>query len=232
MEKPLFILITRQLNDSVESKLRSLIAGKIDAYVMCDEEPTKKSKRILYIPDSDMEKLGWTHHMSQKVNKVTAWDKATYFAYTSKKKYVWLCEDDVYWNKPSVIRHIVNFDSDADLIANPLAPSFTETPKWYHWDKVDLLTHKKKYWMATYNQLCRLSDRVLKSMYDLSVQRKRLFFHEGMFATICNMYGYKIEMIEDPDVFINFRWKPDWTLEELRDVMYVLVHPVKTKSPQ
>jgi hypothetical protein len=228
----MFVLITRKLDENIEKKLRSLIAAKIDAYVMCDEEPTKKSKRILYIPDSEMEKLGWTHHMSQKQNKITAWDKATYFAYKSGNKYVWICEDDVYWNKPSVIKEIIDKESNADLIAYPLAPSYVETPKWYHWDKVAIITPKQKYWSATYNQLCRLSDRLLKRIHQLSLQRKRLFFHEGMFATVCNMYGYKIEMLEYPNVFINFRWRPDWTAEDLKDYQRFIVHPVKTISPQ
>jgi len=223
----MFILITREYNEHIEKKLKSLVAAGVDAYVMCDTKPSKTSKRILHISDEEMAQRGWTHHMSQRSNIITAWDKSTFVAYQSGQPFVWICEDDVYWNKPSVLKKVINTESSADLIAYPLAPSYAEDPKWYHWDKVNLITPKQRYWTATYNQMCRLSHRLLQKMYELSVVRKRLFFHEGMFGTLCKMNGYSIEYFNTPDVFINFRWRPEWTDKELDEHKSVLVHPVK-----
>ena len=52
-------------------------------------------------------------------------------------------------------------------------------------------------WMATYNQLCRVSNKVLNYMKELSIKSKRLYFHESMFATICNVNNYKIKFLKD-----------------------------------
>jgi len=71
----------------------------------------------------------------------------------------------------------------------------------------------------------------LHKMHELSQARQRLFFHEGMFGTLCKINGYQIEYLKSSDVFINFRWKPDWTKEELTEYKKVLVHPVKEISP-
>jgi hypothetical protein len=224
----MFILITRQLDENILKKLKSLVTAGIDAYVMCDTEPPKTSKRILHITDDEMAKSGWSHHMSYKGHQITAWDKSTFFAYQSGQPNVWICEDDVYWSKPSVLKQLINADSSADLIAHPLAPTFAEHPKWFHWDKVNQITFNKKYWMATYNQLCRLSHRLLGKMHELSQIRKRLYFHEGMFGTLCKINGYQVEYLNSPNVFINFRWKPDWTKEELEEHKKFIVHPVKS----
>lgn len=227
MEKALFILITRAYSEQIEKKLKSLVNAGIDAVVMCDHKPEKKSKRILHYDDSEMK--GWTHHMSQNINQITAWDNATYYAFLSKRDHVWICEDDVFWNKPSIIKHITEKKSNADLIAYPLLSNYEQNPNWWHWPKAEMITKNKKYWTATYNQLCRLSKRLLNKMNELSKQRNRLFFHEVMFATLCNINNYKIEYLEDSSIFIKFRWKPEWTEKELEDHKYVLVHPIKTE---
>jgi hypothetical protein len=231
MDIPLFILITRSPNESLLKKLRSLVRAGVDAYIMCDEEPEVKSKRILHIPDSHMEEIGWTHHMSQKQNKITAWDKATFYGYSSGRQYVWICEDDVYWNTSSIVKELVNTTSTADLIAYPIHESYEENPGWFHWDKVALLTKQKKYWTVTYNQFCRLSKRLLGRMAEVSRERKRLFFHEGMFATLCNMYGYKIEYLKQDSLFISIRWNKPFTAEQVKQIIgehkRVLLHPVK-----
>ena len=228
----LFLLITRKATPYLQSKIRKLVRAGIDAYIMSDEKPEIESSRILHIPDSRMEEIGWTHHMSQLKNKITAWDKATYYAYMSKEPHVWICEDDVYWNTTSVIRSIVHHESNADLIAYPLAPTYAAMQDWYHWEKVRLLTPRKEYWTATYNQLCRVSRRLLERMAEVSHKRHRLYFHEGMFATLCNMHRYPIEYYNTMQgIYFHVRWNHPFTQEgvedEVRTHKHVLLHPVK-----
>ena len=231
MDIPLFIFITRSLNESILKKLRSLVRAGVDAYIMCDETPDTNSKRVLHIPDSHMEEIGWTHHMSQKQNRITAWDKATYYGYRSGRHYVWISEDDIYWNTPSIVKEFVNTSSTADLIAYPIYEKYEENPEWFHWEKIGLLTKQKKYWTATYNQLCRLSRRLLERMAELSHERKRLYFHEGMFATLCRLYGYQIEYLKQDSLFISIRWNRPFTEEQVKELIkehkHVLLHPVK-----
>lgn len=232
MGKTIFVFITRSKTPAIESRLRSLIAKGVDAYVMCDELD-RPSKRFLTISDDRMEELGWTHHMSQPRNRITAWDKATYFGYASGADYVWLCEDDVFWNHSSIIQTIVNTDSSSDLICYPLAPSYESKPKWEHWNKAALLTPDKSKWMATFNQLSRVSKRLLYQMASLASTRRRLFFHEAMFATICKIHNYSITYLNDLKlpIHIVIRWNRPFTEEQVSEEIethkHVLLHPVK-----
>jgi hypothetical protein len=229
----IFLLISRTQTPAIESKIRSLVHAGIDAYAIIDDGPVS-GKRFVTYPDELMKSSGWTRHMSHSRLPITGWDKATYHAYHSGADYVWFCEDDVYWNTAKVAKKFYDHASKADLLAYPLAPSYTETPDWYHWDKVALITPKKKYWMATYNQFCRVSRRVLEAMHKLSVERRRLFFHEGMFATLCRMHGLTIQYLDELrilDLFIHLRWDKPYTPEEVRELIkehkHVLLHPVK-----
>lgn len=228
------IFISRQFTPFIEAKLRSALRAGIDAYVMCDEQPSKTSKRILHYSDDEMDSIGWTHHMSQERNRITAWDKATYHAYTMKVPHVWICEDDVYWNRPSVLKSIVDTEVTDDLIASErIAETYWDQPSWYHWNKVELLTPKKKYWGASFNQLCRLSQRLLERMAELAEQRARLYFHEGMFLTLCKVYGYPHTYIRDLGLpmYIEIRWDKPFTSEKIGEILKqqhaVLLHPVK-----
>jgi hypothetical protein len=234
-KKPLFILISRKQTLTIESRIRSLVHAGIDAYAIIDNGPVS-GKRFITYPNSLMKETGWTNHMSYSNLPISGWDKATYYAYHSKREYVWFCEDDIYWNKASIIKSFYENNSKAELIAYPLAPSYYEFPTWYHWKKVKLLTPEKKYWMSTFNQLCRVSRSVLEKMYDLSLSKKRLFFHEGMFATICKMNEYNIKYLDQlmiPNLFINIRWNNPYKVEEIKKLIkengLVLLHPFKDK---
>jgi hypothetical protein len=233
MEKPLFLLLSRTQTPEIEKKIRSLVKAGIDAYAIIDNEPVS-GKRFITYSDEFMKERGWTNHMSYSKLPITAWDKATYHAFKSGKEYTWLCEDDVYWNTPKVVQHFYNHASKADLIAYPLAPSYDEHPKWFHWSKVELLTPKKKYWMATYNQFCRVSHRLLEKMHELSLKRKRLYFHEGMFATLCNINGWTIQYLNElriQELFVQFHWGKTYTSEQVKELIkehgHILIHPVK-----
>lgn len=228
----IFIFISRTKTPYIESRVRTM--KHIETYAVIDEL-VQPSKRFITYSDEYMKEIGWTRHMSHVTLPVTAWDKATYFGYLSKADYVWFCEDDMVWNKPIVINSIFQEASSRteDLIAFPLAPSYEEEPRWYHWDKAALLTPDRTKWMATYNQLCRVSKRVLEEMYKLSISRKRLFFHEAMFATICRMNNFKVWYIQDLELPIHIvnRWRPAIKKDELEkettEHKYVLMHPVK-----
>jgi len=230
----MFIFITRKKSQYIDYRLQQLLRAGIDAYVVVDEMDSTQSKRYITYSDFFMEEKGWTHHMSRPIHKVTAWDKATYCAYESGAPFVWFCEDDVFWNKPSVVKNIIeNYEpSKADLITYPLADTFEVNPSWYHWSKTALLTKQKKYWSASFNQLSRVSRPLLVAMATLSQQRKRLFFHETMFPTLCKMNGFEISYFTDMKlpVHIVIRWDKPFTKEQIEKEMienkYVLLHRI------
>ena len=227
----IFIFLSRTKTPYIESRVRSMGSN---AYAVIDELD-RPSKRFISYPDEFMESIGWTHHMSQAKNRVTAWDKATYFAYKSNAEYVWICEDDMFWNNPGVIKAIMESarQSNADLICQPIAKTYDEKPDWWHWEKAALLTRNKSTWSASYNQLCRISRRLLGELATLAKQRHRLFFHEIMFATLCKAKQYPIVYLSDMKlpIYIKIRWNYPFTKEQVEDLIrehkHVLVHPVK-----
>jgi hypothetical protein len=180
-----------------------------------------------------MEKIGWTHHMSQQHNQITAWDKGTYFAYKLNRPFVWICEDDVYWNNSNSMKQLLEVKSDDDLIAYPLLEKYEDDQTWYHWEKAKLMISDYTKWTATYNQLCRLSNRLLRKTYDLSQLRHRLFFHEVMYATLCAINNFSIGYFNKLNIpmFIYFRYENPFfekQIEELEKLhTNILLHPVK-----
>jgi len=231
--KSTILLITRTLTKNIQERLESLLQVGIDAYIISDEFPTNTSERVIHYSDTEMQKLGWTHHMSQPQNKITAWDKATYYAYKLNRPYVWICEDDVYWNNTNKFRELLEISNSSDLIAYPLVESYEIEPKWHHWDKVKILTSDYTKWTATFNQLCRLSNRLLKKVKEISEERERLYFHEVMFATLCNLNHFKIGYFNklELNLFILFRYENPFNKKQIDDLEVkhkdILVHPVK-----
>jgi len=238
------ILITRQLNRSIIKKFTNLLDANIETYIMCDDEPEYSNdfnlsetnkKNILNYSDEKMESLGWTNHMSRDIHRITAWDKATYYAFLLDLPYVWIIEDDVYWNDAEYFKNLIEINNDSDLIAYPRINKFSDEPDWMHWNKSKLneITPNKDLWSASFNQICRLSNRLLKKINELCKIKKRLYFHEVMFPTLCRINNYKITYIPDLklNMYINIRWDRPFARIQIKQLIidnkYVLLHPVK-----
>ena len=138
----MFLLITRSLTDGIQKKLQSLLNAGIDAYVIVDKDDRQSTKRIITYPNELLNDEGYlysnvTHPRLKEVYRITGWDKALYHAFKSNEKHVWICEDDIFWNRPAVIKMILDKTESMndDLICTELAPSVKETPKWHHWPK-------------------------------------------------------------------------------------------------
>uniref|UniRef100_A0A6C0GZW7 Glycosyltransferase n=1 Tax=viral metagenome TaxID=1070528 RepID=A0A6C0GZW7_9ZZZZ len=234
------ILITRQISYTILERLKKLLALNIRAYIMCDNKPIYSdkslSKYILYYSNKKMAKLGWTGlYLPKTIHKITAWDKGTYFAYKLNLPYVWIIEDDVYWNNYDKIKELLEINNDADLISYPLHDSYIENPNWYHWkhSNQDEITLDKNKWSTSFNQITRLSNRLLKRIAELAILRKRLYFHEVMFITLCKINNYKIVYLSDLklDLYINIRWDKPFTENQVKEYIEknknILLHPVK-----
>ena len=146
----MLIIITRTINDNVKHKLNQLLSAGIDAYVIVDQGLEKSTKRFITYDNSELSEQGFKYlHVTAKKNKaiheVTGWDKAVYHAYKTKSKYTWICEDDVFWNRPAVMKMILKEteNSTDDLIACPISESYKDNPKWVHWHYAEKLTKNK-----------------------------------------------------------------------------------------
>jgi hypothetical protein len=237
----MFLIISRILNDDIKQRLQSLLNAGIDAYLIIDKELDKSTKRVIRYDNELMEKEGYlcanVQAPSQKeVYRITGWDKALYHAFKSNKKYVWFCEDDIYWNRPAVVKAIVDKTESMkdDLICTELAPSINETPKWFHWSKCQQITSNKQKWMGTFNQLSRLSDRLLKKVDDYAKSHGNLLLHEALFATLAKLNNFKISYLTDLKlpIYIKIRWNPEFSAKDIEELLeensYILLHPVKS----
>lgn len=229
--------MTRDYSDHQWKKIEQMVRAGVDAYLVCDkaEGGGERKKRVLRVDSEELRKAGWTNHMSYAEKPITAWDKATYLAYKSGCDYAWFIEDDVYWNKVEVLRRVLGYSGDEDLITYPIAERVSDLKEWPHWGKAAMLTKNKSAWGASFNQCSRVSRRVLAEMARLASERGRLYFHEVLFLTICKLRGYPFRYLEDiveDDVYVEFRWRPAYTKIELEkiDSGLILVHPVKSKS--
>jgi hypothetical protein len=236
--KPTVILMTTQLTPGIIDKLKDLLLHEINVYIMCDQEPILNDKSlekyILYYPNKKMIELGWVY-LYDSAPIITSWDKATYFAYTLNLPYVWLVEYDVYWNNTEKIIELFNIKNDADLICYPQSATYKESISWYHWKeaKINEIEKDKSKWIATFNQITRLSNRLLKKIDEIAKTKNRLYFHEIIFGTLCNINNYKITYITDLnlDLYINIKWKDAFTEQQVKQFINkykkVLLHPVK-----
>lgn len=238
----MFLLISREATDHIKKKLQSLLNAGIDAYVIVDKGLEKSTKRLITYDRSEMEdaKFTNTHFTFYKIMKtidlkVTGWDKALYHIYKTKTKYAWICEDDVFWNRPAAIKMILDATekNNDDLIAHPLFESYESNPKWDHWNQAQIITGNRSKWSSTYNQLCRVSLTLLNHIESVAKKRERLALHEALLATVCKMYNLKISYYTDLNlpIYINISWRKvlskDQTEEILNENSYVLIHPVK-----
>ncbi|CAF3077126.1 unnamed protein product, partial [Rotaria sp. Silwood2] len=95
------IILARIPSIKVLKHLNALVNAGVDAFVMCDEEPSKytnSTNRTLYVNNEQLARYGLTR------NRV--WDRVFVWLYNqSSIDYVWLMEDDVTWSN---VHHIVN----------------------------------------------------------------------------------------------------------------------------
>ena len=237
----MFFLISRTVTEDIKKKLHSLLNAGIDAYVIVDKDLERASKRFIGYDNQELDDAGYnktnvTHRSREEIYRVTGWDKVLYHAYLSKEKYVWICEDDVFWNRPGAIKMILDAAQNvkSDLICTPLAESYQSKPNWYHWPKAEVITNKKQFWMGTFNQLCRVSDKLLTKVNKFAKEHKGLVLHEPMLGTLAKMNGLKVSYISDLKLpmYIDIRWFPQFTEGEIEDIVkensYVVLHPFKS----
>jgi hypothetical protein len=109
------IILARQPSIKVLKHLNVLVNVGVNAFVMCDEQPSKYinvTNRILYVNDESLAQYGLTRNL--------VWDRVFIWLYNqSSIDYVWLMEDDVTWSN---VQHIVNLfnkyeNNKADLLS-------------------------------------------------------------------------------------------------------------------
>ncbi|CAF4994667.1 unnamed protein product [Rotaria sp. Silwood1] len=109
------IILTKTPSIKVLKHLNALLNVGIDAFVMCDQDPSNfnnSTNRILYISDEQLALYGLTR------NRV--WDRVFVWLYNqSSIDYVWLMEEDVTWSNVRYMVKLFNVyaNNPADLLS-------------------------------------------------------------------------------------------------------------------
>ncbi len=109
------IILARRPTIKILKHLNTLVNAGVNAFVMCDEDPSKYmniTKRILYVNDESLAEYGL------KRNRV--WDRVFIWLYNqSSIDYVWLMEDDLTWTNVKHMVHLFNkyANNKADLLS-------------------------------------------------------------------------------------------------------------------
>ncbi|CAF5035454.1 unnamed protein product [Rotaria sp. Silwood1] len=121
------IILAKIPSIKVLKHLNALVKVGINAFVMCDEEPSKyinSTNRILYVSNEHLAQYGISLNL--------VWDRVFVWLYNqSWIDYVWLIEDDVTWSN---IHHIVDFfnryaNNSADLLSKSIIYRNNQTLK-------------------------------------------------------------------------------------------------------
>lgn len=160
---------------------------------------------------------------------VISWDRCLFFlaTYTNLYKNVWILEDDVgIGGAKTLPRFFERFqNSDADLICGPPNVNENDPGEWPLWASMRD-SGLKNLW-AAYVPICRLSRRFMETIGTFVKNKKRLFYLEILFASLCIEHNLKIEYFHD--LMPHFRFFPAITYEEATNpaIEYHLFHPVK-----
>jgi hypothetical protein len=209
------VILTRQMVPTVWNNFLSLFCSGINVYVMLDT-PLKSinnnsilfKHRLLYVSNDVLDKYGVIqmnlHHVSLKYD---AWSRTIAWLYTFEFDHIWLIEDDVEWLNVSDIIYLFNLykTTNTDLIAEHFF-TYKDRPNWEHWPDVESSLLPKQYWSSTYNQLCRLSKKLVKyHEYYMKLMltnqtttiNRRYRFLEFIFATIALKENLTIQNYDD-----------------------------------
>lgn len=160
---------------------------------------------------------------------IISWDRCLFFLanYTQLYKYVWILEDDVGIGGPLTLpQFYARFqESNADLISGPPNINEKEVGDWPLW--VTMRDSGLKSLWAAYVPICRFSRQFMETLAGFVKTKKRLFFIEVFFASLCIEYNLKVEYFRD--LMPHFRFTPPISYEEAinPEIKCHLFHPVK-----
>ena len=154
--------------------------------------------------------------------EITGWEKALYYFSVENlnNNFIWFMEDDVFFYDENTIKNIDKKYMYDDLLSNNYEINEIGDKKDWLWNRININISPPYY----KGMMCcvRLSNKILKCIYDYANKNKTLFFLEALFPTI----AFKNNLIySTPTEFIEIHYRKDFNIEEINKK--ILYHPVK-----
>ena len=227
MNKHCVLFLARTPTPILQQAVQELKTSySIDSFIISDS-PTH-CKHSVYIPNEVCIKNNYRycHWPSVQGKSALAWDRGLYFsAEQSDYDYYWFIEDDVYFRDTrllySMIERFTGFQYD--FIATGRITLASE-PSWSHWHLASGFFDKP---VAAFMPVSRISKRLLKKVSNFAKQYERLAFHELMIASLAAENDMSFAEIKDIAPFVQMRYRPALTKEEIEQKANCILHPWK-----
>ncbi|CAF0850622.1 unnamed protein product [Adineta steineri] len=236
------IILAKTPSVRVLKHLNALIHVGVNAFVMCDEQPSKytnETNRLLYVNDESLAQYGLTR------NRV--WDRVFVWLYHQISiDYVWLMEDDLTWTN---VHHMVDlFDkyanSSADLLSRNIIYRNPGTLGWMWWPKVFLKILPENKWSGSLNMLSRVSRRLINAhqyyVQQLLSERKKLnltqfdnnyYYQEFLIPTVGHMFNLTMLIYDHSKMDVFFLALTENNIRDSLANGKRIFHAVKHDSP-
>ncbi|UJR26660.1 hypothetical protein I4U23_007977 [Adineta vaga] len=235
------IILARQPTSKVLKHLDALVKIGINAFVMCDEQPSKYTNitnRILYVDDETLARYRLTR------NRV--WDRVFLWLYNQTWiDYVWLMEDDLTWTHARHMLALFNKyeHNTADLLSRNIIYRNNETLDWMWWPKIVLKILPEKKWSGSLNMLSRISHRLINAhkyyIEQLYNERQYIiesqfddnyYYQEFLIPTVAHMFNLTMLMYDSSNMNVFFTsLSEDDIRQSLKDGKKIF-HAVKHNS--
>lgn len=214
---------TEKLQQTVR-ELKSLYA--IDSYIISDT-PTDCNCSIHITNDECMDNnYIYATHPKFCGFPLSSRDRGLYFsAERSNYDYYWFVEDGIYFKDTQVLYSMIEkfINLQYDLVATEYKTP-KKDPRWDHWHVGSELFEKPT---AFFQPLCRVSKKLLQQVSAFVKEYNRLAFHELMLGSLAADNNMSFVEIRDVTPFVQLRYRPVWTKEEIDKKSNCILHPCK-----
>lgn len=167
--------------------------NKYKIYILVDDNNFDLSKfkndykniNFITIDDEKCKLNGYVNAEFNKNKIVNGWDKALYYFGIENTNYefIWLIEDDIFFNDENTLIQIDTKYSNEDLLSNLY---YENTDKTYNnnwnWDNIKI-NYNKPYYSGSMNSV-RVSKEFIQYINSYATKNNSLFYTESLFPTI------------------------------------------------
>ena len=178
------ILLSKSFDDKLVKKIADFKTINLDLMLCLETNQVPDEYKNLLIDVDLSEVSGWSSTSSQLM------DKATYYSFKNKHKYVWLVDETVeYGADLEKLKKLIIVDTTDDLIAGQLSEDSYMLDELLDKKVLKNITVVESDWISTLNGICRVSYLLLTKLNEFRLKDKRLYDDMYLFPTLCNKHN-------------------------------------------